>query len=862
MAMLTKFTAAAGSMVLILGLVPGPCRAQPGPAAGPAPAPEAAPPRPMVLTEGLAIEGVATGGRWAASADALLAAWIGGAFDPATARAGDTITLPDGTVRTWKALRAAGQGVFAPAEMRRGYLLVRVESERARTMLLEASGHTMVYVDGAPRVGDPYGNGTVRLPVALRQGVSTLLFAPAGRGNLTARLVPLPEFGGPAYFLPGDDTLPDVLGVGGGTVTLATLVMNTSDRPIAVVVESSGPEQGAPIRGEPVTVPPLSVRKVAVTAAPGVSAEPAARKIELRAFAGPVGGQAAAAPSDTATLTLRSRDEYTQPHKRTFVSGIDGSVQYYAVRPGPRRPVSRSERQPSLPLIVSLHGASVEAIGQAEAYGPAGFADIVCPTNRRPFGFDWEDWGRLDAYEVIRDFERHGFAAPQPERVYLTGHSMGGHGTWQLGVLDPGRWAGIGPSAGWASFSTYTGAGQTDPMGETWGPIFRRAGASSDTLALISNLADVPVYILHGQKDDNVPLSEARRMAEALKPFHADWRIFEQPDAGHWWDQGQFGPEPGAACVDWPPMMDLFRARRNEPPATLTFATVNPAIASRRHWAVIEQQFAPGVVSSVSLTRLAASGRVSGTTANVSALTLEFPGRAEPVRVEIDGTTLEGLTLSDGAVTLRRAAADGPWSAGPRPGPGEKNPGRSGPFKHAFNQRFILVYGTGGGPETQAWMLAKARFDAEQWWYRGNGSCDVMSDAQYMLSRPEGRSVILYGNADSNTAWAALMADSPVQVRDGGVSIGERLITGNDLACLVCRPHPASPDAMVALVGGTGPAGMRLTERLPYFSSGVAYPDLTVLGPGVLASPAGGVRAAGFFGADWSLRGAEITIAP
>ncbi|MBL8990835.1 MAG: prolyl oligopeptidase family serine peptidase, partial [Phycisphaerae bacterium] len=574
--MQTRTTAAAGFMalVLVLGLaVPGagPARAVAWNATRGA---EAAPPQPLVLTEGLAIEGVATGGRWAASADALLSAWIGGSFDPATVKAGDTIRLSDGTVRTWKEARAAGQGVFAPAEMRRGYLLVRIESERARTMLLEAAGHTMVYVDGSPRVGDPYGNGTVRLPVALRQGVSTLLFAPAGRGNVTARLVPLPEFGGPAYFLPGADTLPDVLGVGGGTVQLATLMMNTSDRPIAVVVESTGPGQDAPVRGEAVTIPPMSVRKVAVAAAPGVMAARAARKIELRAFAVPAGGEVAAAPSDTATLTLRNRDEFTEPHKRTFVSGIDGSVQYYAVRPGPRRPVSRSERQPSLPLIVSLHGASVEAIGQAEAYGPSDFADIVCPTNRRPFGFDWEDWGRLDAYEVIRDFERNGYAPPQPERVYLTGHSMGGHGTWQLGVLDPGRWAGIGPSAGWASFSTYTGAGQTDPMGETWGPIFRRAGASSDTLALISNLAEVPVYILHGQKDDNVPLSEARRMAEALKGFHRDWQIFEQPDAGHWWDQGPFGPEPGAACVDWPPMMDLFRRRRNEPPATVSFATV------------------------------------------------------------------------------------------------------------------------------------------------------------------------------------------------------------------------------------------------------------------------------------------------
>ena len=44
-----------------------------------------------------------------------------------------------------------------------------------------------------------------------------------------------------------------------------------------------------------------------------------------------------------------------------------------------------------------------------------------------------------------------------PDRIYLTGHSMGGHGTWHLAANDPDRWAAIAPSAGWISFDTYGG---------------------------------------------------------------------------------------------------------------------------------------------------------------------------------------------------------------------------------------------------------------------------------------------------------------------------------------------------------------------------------------------------------------------
>jgi hypothetical protein len=56
----------------------------------------------------------------------------------------------------------------------------------------------------------------------------------------------------------------------------------------------------------------------------------------------------------------------------------------------------------SAAMVFSLHGASVEATSQADAYGPHDWASIVCPTNRRPYGFDWEDTGRLDATEKVR----------------------------------------------------------------------------------------------------------------------------------------------------------------------------------------------------------------------------------------------------------------------------------------------------------------------------------------------------------------------------------------------------------------------------------------------------------------------------
>ena len=177
---------------------------------------------------------------------------------------------------------------------------------------------------------------------------------------------------------------------------------------------------------------------------------------------------------------------------------------------------------------------------------------------------------------------------------------------------------------------------------------------------------------------------------------------------------------------------------------------------------------------------------------------------------------------------------------------------------HGHGGRFLLVYSTKGPASQNARSFAKARYDAETFWYRGNGAADVIADTEFNPDKDRDRNVILYGNASSNSAWAALLADSPVQVRPEGIRIGRRELPGDDLACLMIRPRPGSDRALVGAVAGTGLAGMRLADRLPYFVSGVAYPDCIVLGPDVLTGGVRGVRVAGYFGIDWSVESGEF----
>ena len=134
----------------------------------------------------------------------------------------------------------------------------------------------------------------------------------------------------------------------------------------------------------------------------------------------------------------------------------------------------------------------------------------------------------------------------------------------------------------------------------------------------------------------------------------------------------------------------------------------------------------------------------------------------------------------------------------------------------------------------------------------------MLPDTRFDSHRDPERNVILYGNAETNRAWPALLADSPVQVRRGEVQFGTHTETGDDLAVLFVYPRPASDTGLVGVVAGTGPVGMRLTDRLRYFVSGVAYPDLMIIGPGVLSEGTNDIRAWGYFGPDWKIDSGDI----
>lgn len=776
----------------------------------------------------LVIERVGHGGRSPVFTDAIEAS-----LAQTTWRApaeGDTVTGPGGSEKTWR--RLEGNGDFSDRALRGGYAFATVEMPAERVMLLRARGHRHVYVNGEPRGGDVYDLGLTRLAVHLLAGKNEFLFK-GGRGRLRAALEPAPA---PVFFEPRDRTIPDVVAGETAPIWMGLIVTNATTRwQVGLEIEVTGPEI-EPHTTTLAPLPPLSSTKAAVSfTPPAIPQEP---QLALEVQLGD-GRRVLHEASLVAGVRLS-----TASHRRSFRSAIDGSVQYYGVTP----PVADSQGESPPALYLSLHGAGVEAGHQARCYTSKENGFVVAPTNRRPFGFDWEDWGRLDALEVL-DHASTLFGA-DPRRTYLTGHSMGGHGTWNFGAHYPDRFAAIAPSAGWRDFWSYGG-------GATWREptaveqLCERAANASRTLLLKHNYQQLGVYVLHGEGDQTVPVAQARAMRSELAGFHSNFAYYERAGAGHWW---------GNQCMDWPPLFAFLDDNVRPEPAAIrrvAFTTVSPGISARSDWVTVEAQLRSFATSHVEAVLDVDKRSVTVTTDNVARLALDLSPFAEPLATgelmtaHIDDQQIEVPWPESAVVRLARQREA--WELAEPPRPDHKGPHRAGPFKDAFRHRMVFVVGTKGTLEENSWALHKARYDAETFQYRGNGAVEIVPDAAFDPAAYPDRSVILYGNADTNSAWQTLLPGCPVEVRRGLVRVGDRSVKGDDLACLFVYPRADSDIASVGVVAGTGAAGTALTHQLPYFVSGVGYPDWIVLGAEMLEQGKRGIRGAGFFGPDWSL---------
>lgn len=725
----------------------------------------------------------------------------------------------------WTPIAADSTGKFANHALRRAYVYTACEADKSQIVLLESSGNTRTFINGMPHEGDHYDFAYTLIPFRMQKGANEFIFTPGRFGRVEAKLITPAK---PVMFTKRDMTLPDIINGEPGEKWAAIRIVNAQEKALSGLQIQCKLENGETTTLATDGIMPMMVRKVKfqIPAATSIKKGETIATLILRDKSGK--------EIDRTEITLQQKDASTI-HERTFISNVDGSVQYYSVNPSTTQAKNQA-------LFLSVHGASVEARNQARAYAPKDWGHIIAPTNRRPFGFNWEEWGRIDALEVLADAEQ--VFKTNPSHTYLTGHSMGGHGTWFLGVTYPDRFAAIAPCASYPDITKYSrpDADAANVGAKHFSSVCQAANAGR-VLELKKNFLQSGIYVLHGDSDNVVPIQQVRQMREILGTFHPDFCYYEYPGGSHWYSN---------ESVDWKPIFDYFRWH-SVPSADLVkqleFHTASPAISAKDYWVTVNQQDTAYAFSSVSFKQT--DKGIEGTTSNVASLTFELPVLKLPIETSI---TIDNETLyTNGSKPAVLKKVSGRWTLIDELPVTEKYPSRYGGFKQAFDNKVVFVYATGGNKEENAWYKNKARFDAETFLYRGNGSIDVVSDSEFTPSAYADRNVILYGNASNNKAWNKLLKNAPIQVLKGEIRMGDNILKGNNLGTYFVYPRPDSHVASVGVVAGTGIEGMKATYPNDYISGITGFPDLLIFNVDMLKEGIRGVQVSGFFGNDWSM---------
>ncbi len=771
-----------------------------------------------------------------------------------TPKENETLKFNSEQVGVWKKISANNEGWLINDTLYNAYVYLNYKSDKDDIILLEGMGHSVVYVNGVAHSGNPYRTQDnfeswgprfdySLIPTKVNKGNNELLFGCNRAGVLKVKIH---KNKNGIYFINQDLTSPDIL-IGESTNTYGAIpIINATENVLSGLSVKTWVEGSSAEYHSVNQINPLSIYKTPFSIK--ISDQTNPRKINLNIeLVRKNNSNDEVLASTSIELNVLPVNE---KHKETFVSNLDGSVQYYGVTPAENLPKGIKPA-----LFLSLHGAGVEAIGQAQAYNYKNWGYIVCPTNRRPYGYNWENWGRLDGLEVF-NIAKNKFNIDE-NRVYLTGHSMGGHGTWQLGINYPDKFAALGPSAGWISIWSYRIKPTTDSSDIK--KMLLRSTKHSDTYAFTNNLKSNGIYILQGDADDNVPPQQATSMVENLSKFHKDFIYYEEPGAGHWWDNSD---EPGADCVDWMPMFDFF-AHHSLPSKDkvkmIDFVTANPAITSSNYWIEILNQVQQQKMSKVNIYVEQGNRKFLGTTSNVERMTIDASmlPTGKPVSINLDNQLITDVQVpADNKIYLFNNK--GKWELSSKQSEENKYPGRLGNFREVLNNKVVFVYGTNGSKDENKWAYEKARFDAEKIWYQGNGSIEIITDEQFNPVTYKDRNVVLFGNSETNSAWNLLLKDSPVQIDNKRIKIGDKEIKGKDLACLMIRPRTDSKIASVAVVAGTGLEGMQLANLAQHSHPYLSFPDIVIYNSGVLQSDEKGVKFVGYFGNDWSLQNGEF----
>ena len=523
--------------------------------------------------------------------------------------------------------------------------------------------------------------------------------------------------------------------------------------------------------------------------------------------------------------------------ERAYFAANDMSPQPYSVYV----PDSYDGTQP-YGLLVFLHGYTpyLDKLNWTEAMYCEALETLAVHARcivLLPYGrgnTDFQGAGEDDVLRAIGEVTRQ--YAVDPDRVFLSGISMGGMGVWSIGAHYSDRFAALIPIAGRGDFYLWKRIARGSL------PDFKAKLIAGEFGAeLLPNYRHLRCVIVHGLADATMPIEYSQRMQALLSGEGFRTELVEVPGATHntW--------EP---LLTAPQVLECLQTERRQPePRTISLRTATLK-HSRAYWAEITGIEDWGRLADLSCELDESGTALTVTTANVTGLRLRPPSAhatSGQLRVTWNGQDAEARPGEDGWLEL---GGPGRQEQGLR-----KTPVLCGPIREAFSGPFVIVYDGGEGEQSyrRAWAGAAD-------WLRFAQGLPTMLPAEAVTPEVMERChLILYGTPEDNRLIRQVAPHLPIGLGNGRYRIKDRTYDASRYGLSMIYPNPLAPSRYVVV--NSGPVwGAELARNHKYDM----LPDFVVFAPGQSADGTDADRflCAGFFDQHWQLSEASTWHGP
>ncbi len=490
---------------------------------------------------------------------------------------------------------------------------------------------------------------------------------------------------------------------------------------------------------------------------------------------------------------------------RAYRSAIDGSLQPYAVTLPADYGKDPHKRWR---VDVVLHGRNDgltevsflrSHMGEKPTATDLGYVQIDI-YGRGNNAYRWA--GEVDVQEAVDNFVAAEGALGHAglldgNRFVLRGFSMGGAGTWHLGLHRPDHWCVIGPGAGF----TYT-KGYAKSLPDKLPSYQETCLHLYDAVDYAENAFDVPVVAYDGADDDQ--LKAALSIQEKIKALDIPMTLLVAPGLKH-----DF-PKEWQKKAEAEYAKHLEKGRPEYPPHVhfVTYTMKYPSC----YWVEIlglEQHYRRSLVDAKQTDKGYAIK-----TENVRALDILLPANAirEKRAIAIDGQELAVQPYAfAGGLHVFLEKRDKEWTvalperlATERLRKLQKVGAITGPIDDAFMGPFLCVRGTGKPfyDKTQAFAAGNLeRFQAE-WSKYFRGDVPVKDDVDVTAADVLANNLILFGDPSSNSLIKQVLPDLPLKWTEKEIALGGKKYDSSEYVPVMIYPSPLNAQRYVVLNSG------------------------------------------------------------